>query len=105
MTGAGTSSERIHVRRSANKPGAQATITGTQARVRCTCVCGAVITLYRAPLSTNVERVALALAFKHVEVESVVIGYGDRSAVERSAASRWCRGWLTTASLFPTRCG
>jgi glutathione S-transferase len=43
-----------------------------------------VITLYRAPLSTNVERVALALAFKHViDVESVVIGYDDRTLVEQ----------------------
>ena len=37
--------------------------------------------LYRAPFSTNVERVALALAFKGVEVESVVISYEDRSPV------------------------
>lgn len=41
------------------------------------------ITLYRAPWSTNVERVALALAHKGLEVESVVIDYSDRSAVER----------------------
>ena len=42
------------------------------------------ITLYRAPLSTNVERVALALAFKHVVgVESVVVSYDDRSPVEQ----------------------
>jgi glutathione S-transferase len=39
--------------------------------------------LYRAPYSTNVERVALALAHKGVEVESVVIDYADRSVVER----------------------
>ena len=39
------------------------------------------ITLYRAPFSTNVERVALALAHKRLEVESVVIDYSDRSAV------------------------
>jgi glutathione S-transferase len=39
--------------------------------------------LYRAPFSTNVERVALALAFKGLEVESVVISYEDRSEVER----------------------
>jgi glutathione S-transferase len=39
--------------------------------------------LYRAPFSTNVERVALALAFKDLEVESVVISYDDRSEVER----------------------
>jgi len=39
--------------------------------------------LYRAPFSTNVERVALALAFKGLEVESVVISYEDRSPVVR----------------------
>jgi glutathione S-transferase len=39
--------------------------------------------LYRAPFSTNVERVALALAHKGLEVESVWIDYGDRSPVER----------------------
>ncbi len=39
--------------------------------------------LYRARYSTNVERVALALAFKGLEVESVVISYEDRSEVER----------------------
>jgi glutathione S-transferase len=37
--------------------------------------------LYRAPFSTNVERVALALAHKGLEVESIVISYEDRSAV------------------------
>jgi glutathione S-transferase len=37
--------------------------------------------LYRAPFSTNVERVALALAFKGLEVESVEISYEDRSPV------------------------
>jgi maleylpyruvate isomerase len=37
--------------------------------------------LYRAPFSTNVERVALALAHKGLEVESVVISYSDRSPV------------------------
>jgi len=41
--------------------------------------------LYRAPFSTNVERVALALGCKGVEVESVVISYDDRSAVERAS--------------------
>ena len=40
------------------------------------------ITLYRAPFSTNVERVALALAHKGLEVESVVIDYSDRRPVE-----------------------
>ena len=39
------------------------------------------ITLYRAPFSTNVERVAIALALKGLEVESVVISYEDRSPV------------------------
>jgi glutathione S-transferase len=37
--------------------------------------------LYRARFSTNVERVALALAHKGLEVESVVITYEDRSPV------------------------
>jgi maleylpyruvate isomerase len=37
--------------------------------------------LYRAPFSTNVERVALALAHKSLEIESVMISYGDRSPV------------------------
>jgi glutathione S-transferase len=37
--------------------------------------------LYRAPFSTNVERVALALAFKGLEAESIVISYEDRSPV------------------------
>src|SRR5215211_3885689 len=40
------------------------------------------IRLYRAPYSTNVERVAIALAHKGLEVESVVIDYADRSPVE-----------------------
>jgi glutathione S-transferase len=39
--------------------------------------------LYRAPYSTNVERVALALAHKGLAVESVLIDYSDRSPVER----------------------
>jgi glutathione S-transferase len=42
-----------------------------------------VITLYRARFSTNVERVALTLALKGLEAESVWITYDDRSAVER----------------------
>lgn len=37
--------------------------------------------LYRAPFSTNVERVSLALAHKRLEVESVEISYEDRSPV------------------------
>jgi glutathione S-transferase len=39
------------------------------------------LVLYRAPFSTNVERVALALAYKGVEVQSVEISYDDRSPV------------------------
>lgn len=39
------------------------------------------IRLWRAPWSTNVERVALALAHKGLEVESIVIDYADRSPV------------------------
>ncbi|MBN1530913.1 MAG: glutathione S-transferase family protein [Thermoleophilaceae bacterium] len=38
-------------------------------------------TLYRAHFSTNAERVALALAHKGVEVDSVVIEYSDRTPV------------------------
>ena len=38
--------------------------------------------LFRAPFSTNVERVALALAHKGLDVESVFISYEDRSLVE-----------------------
>jgi glutathione S-transferase len=40
-----------------------------------------VLQLFRAPFSTNVERVALALAHKGLEVESVEISYDDRSPV------------------------
>ena len=40
------------------------------------------IRLWRAPWSTNVERVALALAHKGLEVESALISYEDRSPVE-----------------------
>lgn len=41
------------------------------------------IRLYRARFSTNVERVALTLALKGLEAESVWITYDDRSVVER----------------------
>ncbi len=41
------------------------------------------LVLYRAPFSTNVERVALALAHKGLGVESVVISHEDRSPVEQ----------------------
>jgi maleylpyruvate isomerase len=40
-----------------------------------------VVQLFRAPFSTNVERVALALAHKGIEVDSVEISYADRSPV------------------------
>ncbi len=46
------------------------------------------IRLYRAPFSTNVERVALALAHKDLAVESIVISYEDRSEVERVSGQR-----------------
>ncbi len=39
--------------------------------------------IYRIPLSTNVERVAMALAYKNVEVEWVDVDPDDRSPVER----------------------
>src|SRR5262249_1357967 len=42
-----------------------------------------VIRLYRIPFSTNVERVALALAHKGIAVESVWIDPADRSEVRR----------------------
>ena len=41
------------------------------------------IRLYRARFSTNVERVALALAHNQLDVESVWIEYSDRSLVQR----------------------
>jgi len=43
------------------------------------------IRLYRAPWSTNVERVALALGHKGLDAESVWIDYADRSAVEAAS--------------------
>ena len=46
------------------------------------------ITLYRARFSTNVERVALALAHKGLAAESVWIEYSDRSPVERVSGQR-----------------
>jgi glutathione S-transferase len=42
-----------------------------------------VIRLYRAPWSTNVERVTLALGHKGLQAESIWIDYGDRSLVEQ----------------------
>ncbi len=41
------------------------------------------IRLYRAEWSTNCERVGLALAQKRLQIESVVIEYSDRSAVQK----------------------
>ena len=43
------------------------------------------IRLYRAPWSTNVERVALALGHKGLEAESIWIDYSDRSPVEQAS--------------------
>jgi glutathione S-transferase len=81
-----------------------------------------VIRLYRAEWSTNCERVGLALAFKGLEAESVVIDYSDRSEVERvsgqglvpvievdgevvndsTAILRWLEGRYREPRLFPT---
>ena len=41
--------------------------------------------LYRFPLSTNVERVALALAHKALAVQSVIVDPADRSEVRRAS--------------------
>ncbi len=43
---------------------------------------GPQLKLYRGPLSTNVERVTLALAHKGLEVESIEIDWDDRGPVE-----------------------
>jgi glutathione S-transferase len=42
-----------------------------------------VLRIYRIPLSTNVERVAMALAYKGVDVEWVDVDPDDRSPVRR----------------------
>ena len=41
------------------------------------------IRIWRAPWSTNCERIALALGHKGLEAESVLIDYSDRTEVER----------------------
>jgi glutathione S-transferase len=41
--------------------------------------------LFRAPFSTNVERVALALAHKGLEVESIEVDPGDRAPVRAAS--------------------
>ncbi len=41
------------------------------------------LTLYRVGLSTNVERVALALAHKGLRVQSVVVPYEDRTEIRK----------------------
>jgi glutathione S-transferase len=46
------------------------------------------IRLYRFRFSTNVERVALALAYKGVEVESVWVDPADRGPVEQVSGQR-----------------
>ena len=50
-------------------------------RERRAVVCLRVIRVFRIPLSTNVERVALALAYKGVEVEWVDVDPDDRTPV------------------------
>ena len=44
-----------------------------------------VIRLFRAPWSTNVERVTLAMGHKGLQVESIWIDYSDRRAVEKAS--------------------
>ena len=44
-----------------------------------------VIRFYRAPWSTNCDRVAIALAHKGLAAESVWIDYSDRSVIERAS--------------------
>jgi glutathione S-transferase len=44
-----------------------------------------VIRIYRAPWSTNVERVTLALGHKGLEAESIWIDYSDRRLVEQAS--------------------
>lgn len=46
------------------------------------------LTLYRVKLSTNVERVALALAHKGLKVESVWLPFDDRSEVLRVSGQK-----------------
>lgn len=48
----------------------------------------AVLRLYRIPLSTHCERVALALAHKRVECEPVWVDPDDRDVVERLSGQR-----------------
>ncbi len=43
------------------------------------------IRLYRIPYSTNVERVALALAYKGLEAESVMVDPADRTMVREAS--------------------
>ena len=43
---------------------------------------GPAVRLYRGELSTNCERVGLALAFKGIEAQSVLIDYSNRAPVE-----------------------
>lgn len=43
---------------------------------------GPSVRLYRAPWSTNCERVSLALGFKGVEAQSILIDYANRGPVE-----------------------
>jgi maleylpyruvate isomerase len=46
------------------------------------------VRLYRIPFSTNVERVALALAYKGLDAEPVEVDAADRAIVERVSGQR-----------------
>lgn len=52
---------------------------------------GPAVRLYRAELSTNCERVGLALAHKGIEAQSVLIEYSNRRPVEAVSGQAWCR--------------
>jgi glutathione S-transferase len=49
---------------------------------------GPAVRLYRAEWSTNCERVGLALAFKGIEAQSVLIEYSNRAPVESISGQR-----------------
>lgn len=54
--------------------------------------------VWRIPFSTNVERVALALAHKRLQVEWVDVPRLDRRKSSPSAGSPSCPSWRTTAA-------
>ena len=59
--------------------------------------------LYRIPFSTNVERVALALAHKGVDVEWVDIDPNDRSEVVRVSGQELVPVLVEGDRVSPTR--